>query len=617
MSSPSRPVNPPRQNSNASGAATTVPPGPATSATPSIASAPATHDPDASPYNSHVVRRRPINIRRLPSGPVRGVSLADPGGSPGRNVSSRGRSTSAPQAPLDFTAGASYERLPGLHTGSGAQQRPDLSAVDESPILARQMVPLNTIHLTVPANEGGAGGGSGGRFRRSVGGSDTSMMSRRAADDPDAPRPHEYESEVVDLLDVIDPEVAALTTLTNVQNSLFVPDLGRWVNRRPTYTLSRNPSPNRKVPAPVPEEVEDQPLQEGEDELSRPATRGDYSWQRLERSHSISSEITDSHYAVLPHGLSLEGWSEEDKEALDDYVRHMLHSKRSKFKQIMKAFGKYMRTPLGFFVTLYATLITLFGLAWVLFLIGWIYAGSRQSYVVNVIDNVLVALFALMGDGLAPFRVVDTYHMIYIAHYHRLSWKLRQQRNLPELKNHNDLPTRFEKDVDQEAAEERADFIVLSRTQQKKLIHHQTKFSKSHTYYKPHETVTHHAFPIKLLILVVVMLDCHSVLQIMLGTFTWAWSYHTRPEWITSVILSFSITINVGAGVVIAIGDRITRKKDVVKRMTRQKVTQEAMKKVGKSKRVPNKAKAKKPPADKQADKQQTNKQPDTKTSVS
>ena len=67
----------------------------------------------------------------------------------------------------------------------------------------------------------------------------------------------------------------------------------------------------------------------------------------------------------------------------------------------MKGFGKYVSRPLGFLVTLYATLITLFGLAWVLFLIGWIYVGDRQHYIINVIDNVLVALFAIMGDGLA------------------------------------------------------------------------------------------------------------------------------------------------------------------------------------------------------------------------
>lgn len=70
-----------------------------------------------------------------------------------------------------------------------------------------------------------------------------------------------------------------------------------------------------------------------------------WSWQRqprMERSHSISSVMTDSHYAVLPHGVTLDDWAEEDKEALDDHVRHMLHSRRSKFKQRMRAFGKYI-----------------------------------------------------------------------------------------------------------------------------------------------------------------------------------------------------------------------------------------------------------------------------------
>ena len=93
-------------------------------------------------------------------------------------------------------------------------------------------------------------------------------------------------------------------------------------------------------------------------------------------------------------------------------------------------------TALGFLITLYAVLITLFGLAWVLFLIGksssllgymqltgpgWINVRGKQLYIINVIDNVLVALFAIIGDGMAPFRAVDTYHMIFIAHYHHLT----------------------------------------------------------------------------------------------------------------------------------------------------------------------------------------------------
>ena len=197
-----------------------------------------------------------------------------------------------------------------------------------------------------------------------------------------------------------------------------------------------------------------------------------------------------------------------------------------------------------------------------------------------------------MGDGLAPFRAIDTYHMIYIAHYHRTSWKLRKQKQLPKLTDHNDLPARTAKEIaaDAEAglgkeADSDWEFSVLTAEQQRKLVHHQNKFSKSHSYYRPHETTTHHAFPLKLLITIVVLCDMHSVLQIMLGCFTWGWSYHTRPEWITAVILSFSITANITAGILISVGDKRTRKKDICLRMARQGLTEEAMRKVEKHKR--------------------------------
>lgn len=212
---------------------------------------------------------------------------------------------------------------------------------------------------------------------------------------------------------------------------------------------------------------------------------------------------------------------------------------------------------------------------------GWINVGGRQSYLINVIDNVLVALFAIVGDGLAPFRAVDTYHMIYIAHYHHLTWRLRREQNLPKLDNENDLPAANAKEVDLEAAE-RGKFSVLNANQQRKLVHHQTKFARSHTFYKPHETSTHYAFPLRLLVTVVCLLDCHSLFQIALGTCTWSISYHVRPGALTAVILCCSICCNIAAGVTITIGDRMTRKKEVVKRMLRQALTAEAMSKMEK-----------------------------------
>ncbi|EFR03717.1 integral membrane protein [Nannizzia gypsea CBS 118893] len=411
----------------------------------------------------------------------------------------------------------------------------------------------------------------------------------------------EYDSRVVNLLDVVDPEVSTLTTLTNVQNSLFVPDLGRFINRQPTYNLTRPRSESvESIISTVEEEEEEEEEETTTSDTEEPP--------RAKRTATITSNLSVSRFAVLPEGTTLEGWDPSDKWEINDHVRHMLHSRRSKFKRGMKGFWQYLHKPLGFLVTLYATLITLFGLAWVLFLIGWIYVGDRQLYVINVIDNVLVALFAVVGDGLAPFRAVDTYHMIYIAYYHRLTWRLRRKQDLPKLKNPNDLPEAPLEDAIRSAAEENevdiemaardvmtndkeAEYSVLSPEQQKKLTHHSNKFAKSHTFYKPHETTTHHAFPVRMLIAVVILLDFHSIFQITLGACTWGIDYRVRPAALTTTILCLSISCNIASGIVIMVGDRMTRKKEVIEKMLRQELTQEAIKKVEKKKKRKRKEK--------------------------
>jgi Protein of unknown function (DUF2985) len=238
-------------------------------------------------------------------------------------------------------------------------------------------------------------------------------------------------------------------------------------------------------------------------------------------------------------------------------------------------------TALGFFITLYATLITLFGLAWVLFLIGWINVGGKRPYVINVIDNVLVALFAIMGDGLAPFRAWDTYNMVFIVHYHRKTWKLRRSQALPKLENRNDLPTQREDEVGTTEIKQGI-YVVLDEKQQATLQKHIDRYQKSHTFYKPHETNTHYAFPIGYLIVIQILLDCHSLLQISLGSVTWGISYHHRPFALTTVILCCSITCNITAAVLISVGDHKTRKKDVIERMERQELTNEAIEKLEK-----------------------------------
>lgn len=135
----------------------------------------------------------------------------------------------------------------------------------------------------------------------------------------------------------VDPEVSTLSTLTNVQNSLFVPDLGRFVNRNPTYTLSRERESDDE------ESLPESPAHEGGNQSEEDKLRkhdSTYSQKRLLGDFSYSLE--DPQFAVLPEGSHLEGWSKEDLIELNDHVRHMLHSKRSKFKRSMKGFVKYI-----------------------------------------------------------------------------------------------------------------------------------------------------------------------------------------------------------------------------------------------------------------------------------
>ncbi|QPG98521.1 hypothetical protein C2857_007693 [Epichloe festucae Fl1] len=482
--------------------------------------------------------------------------------------------------------------------------------------------------------------------------SSAASQPQPAQGDIDARHVDEYNEQLVDWLDIIDPEVQTLSTLTNVQNSLFIPDLGSWVNRRPTYVLSQR---DPVMPLPVPAKETAQPPEEPtieeeveEAEGPRPDEGETTGAPSIRRSNTITSRLSDSHYAALPHGETLEGWSAAEKWELNDHVRHMLHSRRSRFKRQMKGFGQYVRRPLGFFVTLYATLITLFGLAWVLFLIGWIYVGEQQVYAIHIIDSVLVALFAIMGDGLAPFRAIDTYHMIFIARHARIIAKAKKKdaksnaaqseskaniqstdssgtenqdgpntsENRPatttatttttttpsftvghasgDLTNNNTTDENNESnesnehniDLEEDAKSTMSAFSLeedyLTPKQRRTLAHHQEKLSKSHSFYKPHETFTHHAFPLGHLVAIIILLDFHSCLQISLGATTWGIDYHHRPFAITTVILCVSITCNLTAGLVIMFGDRRTRKKDVLDLLKRQALTGDAMKKVEK-----------------------------------
>jgi hypothetical protein len=183
---------------------------------------------------------------------------------------------------------------------------------------------------------------------------------------------------------------------------------------------------------------------------------------------------------------------------------------------------------------------------------------------------------------------------------------------MPKLNDKNDLPAPQALDPDLEAQfQKEKEAPVLTDEQQRKLTYHQMKYHKSHTFYRPHETPTHRAFPLDLLVVITCLLDCHSMLQVCtahgaysitcslfltqmaLGGTTWGIKYTVRPPALTATILSCSISCNITAGILISIGTRRTRKKEEVEKRLRQALTEEAMARIEKERKEAEKERRK------------------------
>ncbi len=246
-----------------------------------------------------------------------------------------------------------------------------------------------------------------------------------------------HEDEVVDYLDVVDPEVATVTALQNVGNSIFFPPIPKLYNRRPTISL---PTAAR-APPPSPSPEAERETREGDIEMGvAGSARDEGGFSGLRRVTSFASLVPRRKKRAAPsteqeRRKHIREWAEMDEDErneLDEHV-HLLLTKKARFKRAMRGFGRYVRTPHGLIITVYAFSITFWGTAICLFLLKWIDVGNaaRQRYWVEICDQILCALFAAVGLGFAPFRAVDTYRMVQIAHYHHLTWKRRRLLQLP------------------------------------------------------------------------------------------------------------------------------------------------------------------------------------------
>ncbi|KLO18050.1 hypothetical protein SCHPADRAFT_135198 [Schizopora paradoxa] len=303
-------------------------------------------------------------------------------------------------------------------------------------------------------------------------------------------------------MSLVHPQVATISNLANAANSILIPPIGVY-SRKPIMVLPRSSG-------------------------SRP----------------ISS-------------LEKGGVHEDD---LDRHVEDVL-SRESKFRRTMSGVWAFMKTPMGIIASIYGFLVVFWGAAIVVFLIKIInlHNSSTQGFWVEVSSQIENALFTVTGVGLLPWRVIDTYRILKIWRYKKLTRRLRKKARLPELYDEDDLPDPM---YDPNYVH------VLTDKQQKDLHYQQQHFMKSQTWYRAHGTQTHRAFPINTALLICLFVDGNSVFQVILCGCMWGLNRFQRPAWTTGSLIPLSFICGILSAVFIWRGGQKTKRtKEVRERL--------------------------------------------------
>ncbi|KAI9001071.1 hypothetical protein BD414DRAFT_574554 [Trametes punicea] len=319
-----------------------------------------------------------------------------------------------------------------------------------------------------------------------------------------------HSDDIVEHLDVIDPQISTVSTLTNAANAIVVPPLS-FYSRKPVVVLPQKRKKKKRKQG-DPEKGVDQ-----EEEL-------------------------------------------EYEDALDQHVEDVL-TKRDQFRRVMQGVWSFVKTPLGIVTAIYGFLVVFWGTGIVFFLAKFInlHNDITQGFWVELCQQVETGLFTATSIGFIPFRIMDTYRICKIWHYKRKIARLRKKAGLPELYDPDDLP---------DPVYDPNYIHVLSEEEQIDLHYQQHKFMESQTWYRPHGTQTHRAFPIDLALWICVCNDLNSFFQCLLSGTMWGMDRFERPAWTTGTTLPAAFVAGIVAGVLIYWGGRKTRRtKEVEERL--------------------------------------------------
>jgi len=212
---------------------------------------------------------------------------------------------------------------------------------------------------------------------------------------------------------------------------------------------------------------------------------------------------------------------------------------------------------------IYGFLVVFWGSALVFFLAGWIQLDNQntQDLWIEICEQILNGLFCLTGIGLIPWRIVDTYRISWIWYYKRRTRKLRKKAGLPELYDKDDLP---------DPVYDPNYVHVLTDKEEHELHHEQKKLMKSQTWYRPHGTETHRAFPITTALWICLLNDGNSVFQCMLAACMWSMNRFQRPGWTTASLIPLAFGCGILSGVFIWRGGKKTKRTERVEERLRR-----------------------------------------------
>ncbi|KAG9035318.1 hypothetical protein FS842_003722 [Serendipita sp. 407] len=323
----------------------------------------------------------------------------------------------------------------------------------------------------------------------------------------DIPESILHHNDIVEHLDVIDQHISTVSHLSNAANSILIPPLS-FYSRKPTITMPMRP--------------------------------------------------------IIPDQEKGDAGSMDE---LDLHVEDLL-SRRNKIRRSLQGLWAFLKTPIGIVTAIYGFAVVFWGAAIVLFLGKLInlHNAYLQGFWVEISSQVVNALFTVQGVGFLPWRIMDTYHILWISHFDRLDQRLRKKAKLPPVGNRSDIPDPL---IDSEH------IPVLTEKQLEKLRHHQVRFMKSQTWYRPHATDTHRAFSIKYALAICLCVDGNSVFQIILCGCMWGLDRFNRPAWTTGSLIPLSFICGIGATVLIWKGGERSKKTEEVEARLREALERE------------------------------------------